>query len=106
MRAVTKDGFRSLLYLISLVVGVATVGVLLGVGFLWLTDPPPAAQVGGTILSAQALKENEFRPPRGNGTARSPLSDVLAEKVAASPLPDPPSNSAAPALETPALKAK
>jgi len=106
MRAVTKDGFRSLLYLISLVVGVATVGVLVGVGFLWLTDPPPAAQVGGTILSAQALKENEFRSPRANGTGRGPLPDVPAEKVAASPLPGVPSNSAALALEVPAMKAK
>ena len=69
MRAVTKDGFRSLLYLISLVVGVATAGVLVGVGFSWLTDPPLATQTAGPILSAQALKENEFRLPRGNGTA-------------------------------------
>jgi hypothetical protein len=59
MRAVSKDGFRSLLYLISLLVGVATLGILVGVGFLWLTDPRPAAQVGGTILSAQALGGGE-----------------------------------------------
>jgi hypothetical protein len=106
MRAVTKDGFRSLLYLISLVVGVATAGVLVGVGFSWLTDPPPATQTAGPILSAQALKENEFRLPRGNGTAGGPLPDIPAEKVAASSLPDAPSNSAALALGMPAMKAR
>ena len=106
MRAVTKEGFRSLLYLISLVVGVASVGVLVGVGFLWLTDPPPAKPVGVTILSAQALRENELRPPRGNGTARGPLLDIPAEKIAASPLPDAPSNSPALALDTPVMKAR
>ena len=106
MRAVTKDGFRSLLYLISLVVGVATAGVLVGVGFSWLTDPPLATQTAGPILSAQAPKENEFRLPRGNGTAGGPLPDIPAEKVAASSLPDAPSNSAALALGMPAMKAR
>lgn len=106
MRAVTKDGIRSLLYLISLLVGMATVGVLVGVGFLWLTDPPPATQDRGTILSVQALRENEYRPPQGNSVARALLADVPAEKVVASPLPDAPSNSAALALEMPAMKAR
>jgi hypothetical protein len=105
MRAMTKDGFRSLLYLISLVVGAATVGVLVGVGFLWLTDPPPATQTAGPILSAQALRENEFRPPRGNITARGLLPDIPAEKIAASPPPDAPSNWTL-ALETPTMKAR
>lgn len=106
MRAVTKDVLRSLLYLISLLVGVATAGVLVGVGLLWLIDQPPATQVGGPILSAQALKENKFRLPRGNGTGQGSLPDIPAEKVAASPLPDAPSNWAALTLETPATKAR
>jgi hypothetical protein len=52
MRAVTKVDFRSLLFLISFsVVGAATVGVFIGVGFLWLTDPHPGTQSADPIRS-------------------------------------------------------
>ena len=43
MITVPKNDFRSLPYLVSLsAIGVATIGILLGIGFLLLTHPQPA----------------------------------------------------------------
>jgi hypothetical protein len=86
---VTKDDFRSLLYLISLsVVGAATIGVFFGVGFLWLTDPQPATSAADPVLSAQALETHEIRPPGNNDTAWGSSPELPADKMATSPTSD------------------
>jgi hypothetical protein len=85
MNAVTKEDFRSLVYLVSLgVVGAATVGVFFGVGLMWLIDPHPAALSLHPVMSAQALEPEEG----DTGTVWGSTSDSRTEKVAATPTPD------------------
>lgn len=98
MSAVTKEYFPSLLHLISLgVVGAATVGVFFGVGFMWLTDPQPAAPPADEVRPAQALEFPEVPPPANNDRAQGRSMEPAADNVAAIPTPNtlPPSDAAA-----------
>jgi len=99
--------FRSLLYLISFsVVGAATVGVFIGVGFLWLTDLHPDTRSADPILPEQVREAHEVRPPWNNDTAWGSSSGFPADAVAAIPTPDPPSNREVAALRSTAMEAK
>jgi hypothetical protein len=98
---VTKEDLRSLLYLLSLgIVGAATVGIFLGVGFMWLADTRPAVSPADSI---QASKEDEF-PPGEHDTVRGLSPTSSAENVVATSAPEAPVNQAAPNLRSAALE--
>ena len=93
MSVLTKDDFRSLLYLVSLsVVGAATVGVFFGVGFVWLTDPNPATPSADPVLRAQVLEAAAMPATEASDAVRGSLLGAPADKVTASPTPDAASN--------------
>lgn len=94
MITVPKHNFRPLPHLVSLsAVGVATVGILLGIGFLLLTRPQPAMPSADPVPVAQTPEAHEV-PPLG----------LPADKVAASPTPDAPSNRDVLALRSTAMQ--
>jgi hypothetical protein len=101
--AVSKNDFRSLLYLISVsVVGPTIVGVLLGVGFLWLTDSEQATPSANPVLSAQALEAHEIRPPGNDATAWDSSPELPGDMIA-SPIPDAPTDRQVTALRSTAM---
>jgi hypothetical protein len=85
--ALSREGLGSLLYLITFgIVVAATAGLFLGVGFTWLTDPPPTRTAALSVLPEQALKVDEFPLP-GDATIAQPSSPrIPAEKAAESPI--------------------
>jgi hypothetical protein len=89
MSVLTKDNFRSLLYLVSLsVVGAATVGVFFGFGFLWLTDPNPATPPVDPVLSAHVLEADAIPAPAASDTVWGSLAGSSADNVTVSPTSD------------------
>jgi hypothetical protein len=81
---ITKEDLRSLLYLVSLgVVGAATVGVFFGAGLMWLIDPHTAARPADPVMSAQALRPEEFQLPGDIGTVWGLVPDAPTERVKA-----------------------
>jgi hypothetical protein len=93
MITVPKNDFRSLPYLVSLsAIGVAASGILLGIGFLLLTHPQPAMPSADPVPVAQTPEAHEVPPPGNNETAQGSPLGLPADKVAASPTPDAPSN--------------
>ena len=93
MSGITKEDLRSLLYLVSLgVVGAATVGVFFGAGLMWLIDPHTAARPADPVISAQALRPEEFQLPRDIGTVWGLAPDTRTNQVEAVSTPDTPPN--------------
>jgi hypothetical protein len=89
MSALTKDNFRSLLYLVSVsIVGPTTVGAFFGVGLLWLTDPNPATPSADPVLPAQALKADTIPAASASDTMWGSLAGSPADKMTVSPTPD------------------
>lgn len=79
-----KDDLRSLFHLVSLgVVAAATIGVFFGVGFMWLTDPRPAAPPVDQVTPEQAAQAYAITAP-----GASPA--LAAEKAPATPISDTP----------------
>jgi hypothetical protein len=105
MITVSKNNFRPLPRLLSLsAIGVATVGILLGIGFLLLTHPQPAMPSADPLPVAQTPGAHEVPPPGNNDAAQGSSPGLPADKVAASPAPDAPSNRAVLAVHSTAMK--
>jgi hypothetical protein len=93
MITVPKNNIRPLAQLVSLsAIGVATIGILLGIGFLLLTHPQPAMPSADPVPVAQTPEAHEVPPPGNNDAAQGSSPGLPADKVAASPTPDAPSN--------------
>jgi hypothetical protein len=106
MNGVTKEDVRSILHLVSIgVVGAATVGIFFGLGFMWLTDPRPAAPPGNPAMPGQALEADAISAPLIESAASAASPVLPAEKVAASPNPDPRADGALVTLNSAAIDA-
>jgi hypothetical protein len=106
MNGVTKEDVRSILHLVSIgVVGAATVGIFFGLGFMWLTDPRPAAPPANPPMPGQALEADAISAPLIESAASDSLPVLPAEKVAASPDPDPRADGALVPLNSAAIDA-
>ena len=87
-----KYNFRPLPYLVSLgVVGVATVGIFFGAGFLLLAFPLGMGSSADPVPPILALEAHEVPPPAINETASGSMASA-AEKMAVSPISSAPSN--------------
>ena len=97
--------FRPLPHLVSLsAIGVAAGGILLGIGFLLLTHPQPAMPSADPVPVAQTPEAHEVTPPGNNDTAQGSPLGLPADKVAASPTPDAPSNRDVPVVHSTAME--
>jgi hypothetical protein len=107
MIMVPKCDFRPLPYLVSLgVVGVATIAVFFGVGFLLLAPPHPTAPSADPGHPTQALEALDLSPPVNNDTAWGSTSAPApaAERVVASPGIDAPSDREVPTFRFTAIE--
>ena len=106
MNGMTKEDVRSTLYLVSIgVVGAATVGIFFGLGFMWLTDPRPAAPPANPAMPGQALEADAISAPLIESAASDSSPVLPAEKVAASANPDPHADGAIVTLNSAAMDA-
>jgi hypothetical protein len=90
---VSKDDLQLLLDLVSVgAVAAATIGSFFGAAYLLLAPPRQAAAPADPIPSVQALEMDEVQPPGEDDTVAGPSWGVPADKVAASPRSDAPSD--------------
>ena len=109
MNSALKEDLRSLLHLVSLaVVGAATIGVFFGLGFMWLTDPRPAALPEDPVISqqAQALEADAVLAPVTENVTPDASPVLPTEKVAASPIADPQLDGASVPIRSTAIASK
>jgi hypothetical protein len=93
MITAAKDGLRLLLDLVSVgAVAASTIGSFFGAAYLLLAPSRQAVAPADPILSVHAFEMDEVQPPGKDDTVAGPSRGVPADKVAASPRSDAPSD--------------
>jgi hypothetical protein len=104
MTTIPHNDVRPLPHLVFLgAVGVATVGLLLVIAFLWLRHPQPATRSAVAVPVTQNIEEHEVPPSTSSDIPEGSPLGLPADKAAASPTQDAPSNRDVPALRSTAV---